>query len=67
MLANTNKEKIMTDKELSKEEIDNLIRENVPSLEQQQRIVQEIESMIAQGISPEKAVASVFGKPGNSE
>lgn len=62
MLANTNKEKIMTDKELSKEEIDNLIRENVPSLEQQQRIVQEIESMIAQGISPEKAVESVFGK-----
>lgn len=57
----------MTDKELSKEEIDNLIRESVPSLEQQQRIVQEIESMIAQGISPEKAVASVFCKPGNSE
>lgn len=52
----------MTDKLLTKEQIETLVLESVPSLEEQKRMVQEIETMIEQGINPDRAVENVFGK-----
>jgi len=52
----------MTDNALTKEQIENLVLESVPSLEEQKRMVQEIETMIEQGVNPDRAVESVFGK-----
>jgi len=53
----------MTDNALTKEQIENLVLESVPSLEEQKRMVQEIETMIEQGVNPERALESVFSVP----
>ena len=52
----------MTDNALTKEQIENLVLESVPPLEEQKRMVQEIETLIEQGVNPDRAVESVFGK-----
>ena len=52
----------MADHKISIEQIEDLVLSNVPSKEEQQRMVQEIESMIEQGINADRAVESVFGK-----
>jgi len=55
----------MVDQEISIEQIEDLVLNNVPSKQEQQRMVQDIENMIAQGVDPERALESVFSVPQN--
>ena len=53
----------MSDKELTAEQIKELKRAALPTIEQQKTAVEEIESLLSQGVDPEVALQSVFAMP----
>jgi|GEM_PF-4792153 len=53
----------MSDKELTAEQIKELKRAALPTIEQQKAAVEEIESLLSQGVDPEVALQSVFAMP----
>lgn len=53
----------MSNKELTEEKIKALKRAALPSIEQQKAAVEEIESLLSQGVDPEVALQSVFAMP----
>jgi len=55
----------MADHEISIEQIEGLILNNVPSTVEQQCMIQGIETMIAQGVRPDRALESVLSAPVN--
>jgi uncharacterized protein YoaH (UPF0181 family) len=57
----------MAKQELLQKDIENLIINNAPSIEDQKKMVQEIEGMIAKGVSPEQALESVLDTCNNDK
>lgn len=53
----------MSNKELTEEQIKELKRAALPTIEQQKAAVEEIESLLSQGIDPAEALQSVFAMP----
>ncbi len=52
----------MSDKELTAEQIKELKRAALPTIEQQKAAVEEIEMLIGKGVDPKTALESVFGE-----
>ncbi|MGR6872623.1 hypothetical protein ACU6U9_10025 [Pseudomonas sp. HK3] len=52
----------MSESELTAKQLENLMMENLPSIEKQKAMVEEIEALIGNGVDPEAALQSVFGE-----
>jgi len=57
----------MSDKHITKEQLEDLVLENIPSKQEQQSMVDQIEVMVEKGINPEQALQQVFSNNGNTK